>query len=287
MDVGLHYWNFSTPGDPERIAETLAAAAKTAEEAGFAGLSVMDHYFQMQQRGSAEEPMLEAYTTLGYVAALTRRIRLAVLVTGVMYRYPGLLAKIVTTLDVLSGGRAQLGLGASWYEREQRGLGVPLVPTSERFERLEETLQICLQMWSDNNGAYVGKDYRLAETLCVPAPLSQPRPSILIGGGGERKTLRLAARYADACNVFASNPGDVAHKLDVLRAHCESEGRDYHTIRKTAIYTGPVLDDPDTFLADAKQYAALGISQLDMVPDREPVEYTERLAEIIPRLIDF
>jgi F420-dependent oxidoreductase-like protein len=218
------------------------------------------------------------------VAALTKRMRLAVMVTGVMYRYPGLLAKIVTTLDVLSGGRAQLGLGASWYEREQRGLGVSLVPAPERFERLEETLQICLQMWSDNNGPYVGKHYQLAETLCVPAPLRRPRPSILIGGGGERKTLRLVARYADACNLPASSPDDVAHKLDVLRAHCDAEGRDYNTIRKTAIYTGPVHDDPVTFLADAKQYAALGISRLDVLPDRNPVEYIERLAEIVPEL---
>jgi F420-dependent oxidoreductase-like protein len=284
MDLGLHYWNFSAPGNPQRIADTLAAAAQTAEEAGFAEFSVMDHYFQIEQRARAGEPMLEAYTTLGYVAALTRRIRLAVLVTGVMYRHPGLLAKIVSTLDVLSGGRAQLGIGASWYEREQRGLGVPFAPTAERFERIEETLQICLQMWSNNNGPYLGKHYQLAETLCVPAPLSRPRPSILIGGGGERKTLRLVARYADACNLPASSPDDVAHKLDVLRAHCDAEGRDYNTIRKTAIYTGPVLDDPVTFLADAKQYAALGISQLDVLPDRNPVEYTERLAEIVPEL---
>jgi F420-dependent oxidoreductase-like protein len=284
MDLGLHYWNFSTPGDPQRIADTLAAAAQTAEEAGFAEFSVMDHYFQIEQRARAGEPMLEAYTTLGYVAALTRRIRLAVLVTGVMYRHPGLLAKIVSTLDVLSGGRAQLGIGASWYEREQRGLGVPFAPTAERFERIEETLQICLQMWSNNNGPYLSKHYQLAETLCVPAPLSRPRPSILIGGGGERKTLRLVARYADACNLPASSPDDVAHKLDVLRAHCDAEGRDYNTIRKTAIYTGTVLDDPVTFLADAKQYAALGISQIDVLPDRNPVEYTERLAEIVPEL---
>jgi alkanesulfonate monooxygenase SsuD/methylene tetrahydromethanopterin reductase-like flavin-dependent oxidoreductase (luciferase family) len=152
MDLGLHYWNFSAPGNPQRIADTLAAAANTAEDAGFAEFSVMDHYFQIEQRARAEESMLEAYTTLGYVAALTERVRLAVLVTGVMYRYPALLAKIVTTLDVLSGGRAQLGIGASWYERERRGLGVPLVSAPERFERLEETLQICLQMWSNNSG---------------------------------------------------------------------------------------------------------------------------------------
>ena len=204
-----------------------------------------------------------------------------------MYRYPGLLAKIVTTLDVLSGGRAQLGLGASWYEREQRGLGVSLVPAPERFERLEETLQICLQMWSDNNGPYVGKHYQLAETLCVPAPLSRPRPSILIGGGGERKTLRLVARYADACNLSASSPEDIAHKMDVLRAHCDAEGRDYDAIRKTAVYAGLVLDAPAAFIAEAKRYAGLGISHLDLTPDRDPVEYTERLATIVPKLAEF
>ena len=287
MDLGLHYWNFSAPGNPQRFADTLAAAAQTAEEAGFAEFSVMDHYFQIEQRARAEEPMLEAYTMLGYVAAVTKRMRLAVLVTGVMYRYPGLLAEIVTTLDVLSGGRAQLGLGASWYEREQRGLGVPLVPALERFERLEETVQICLKMWSNDNGPYLGKLCQLAETLCVPAPLSRPRPPILIGGGGERKTLRLVARYADACNLLGSSPDEVAHKLDVLRAHCEAVGRDYDAIRKTAVYSGPVLDDVVAFVGDAKCYAALGITQLDMVPDRDPVEYTERLATIAPRLAEF
>jgi F420-dependent oxidoreductase-like protein len=287
MDLSLHYWNFSTPAVPQRIAGTLGAVAVIAEEAGFAEFTVMDHYFQMELRGNADEPMLEAYTTLGYVAALTKRIRLGALVTGVMYRYPGLLAKIVTTLDVLSAGRAQLGIGASWYEREQVGLGVQVVPVKERFERLEETLQICLQMWSDNNGPYEGVHYQLAETLCVPTPLSRPRPPILIGGGGERKTLLLVARYADACNLFASSPEDVARKLDVLRSHCDAEGRDYNTIRKTVLYQGAVLDtDPDDVIADAQRYAALGITQLDVMPDRDPVEYTERVAEIVPRLAD-
>jgi F420-dependent oxidoreductase-like protein len=285
MDLSLHYWNFSTPAVPQRIAGTLCAAARIAEQADFAEFTVMDHYFQMEALRSADEPMLEAYTTLGYVAALTERMRLGVLVTGVMYRYPGLLAKIVTTLDVLSAGRAQLGIGASWYEREQVGLGVQVVPMKERFERLEETRQICLQMWSDNNGPYQGTHYQLAETLCVPAPLSRPRPPILIGGGGERKTLLLVARYADACNLFDPSLEDVARKLDVLRSHCEAEGRDYDAIRKTAMYQGPLPDmDPDEFLADARRYAALGISQLNVMPDRDPVEYTERVAELVPGL---
>ncbi|MFI1917492.1 LLM class F420-dependent oxidoreductase [Nocardia sp. NPDC020380] len=286
MELGLHYWTYSTPAAPERIASTLTQTARIAEQAGFAEFTAMDHYFQMEHRGTADEPMLEGYTTLGYVAAVTERMRLSLLVTGVMYRYPGLLAKIVTTLDVLSGGRAQLGIGASWYEREQRALGVPVVSMSERFERLEETLQICLQMWSPDNGPYKGTHYQLAETLCVPAPLSKPRPPILIGGGGEKKTLLLVARYADACNLFASSPEDVSRKLDVLRAHCDAEGRDYDAIRKTAVYIGESpLDNADQVVRDAENYRDLGITLLNFMPDGDPSVYTEQLAErLAPRL---
>ncbi|WP_173082330.1 LLM class F420-dependent oxidoreductase [Phytohabitans rumicis] len=285
MKLGLHYWNYTTPADPARIAPTLAQTARIADEAGIASFSVMDHYFQMQTRlSAADEPMLEGYTTLGYVAALTTRMTLGVLVTGVTYRHPGLLAKIVTTLDVLSGGRAQLGVGASWYEREQRGLGVPVVPVRERFERLEETIQICRQMWSDDNGPYEGRYYRLAETLCVPAPLGGRRPEILIGGGGERKTLLLVARYADACNLFAG-VDRVAHKLDVLRAHCANEGRDYDAIEKTVMVSAPVLADVDGLLTEAEAYAKLGVSEIQVLPDRHPVEFVEAVAErIAPRL---
>ncbi|GAA1120700.1 TIGR03560 family F420-dependent LLM class oxidoreductase [Kribbella jejuensis] len=285
MKLGLHYWNYSEPADPSRIAPTLAETARIVDDAGFYRFTVMDHYFQMEHRGTADEPMLEGYTTLGYVAARTERLRLGLLVTGVMYRYPGLLAKIVTTLDVLSGGRAFLGIGASWYEREQRALGVPVVPMGERFERLEESLQICRQMWSEDNGPFDGRHYQLAETLCVPAPLSSPRPEIMVGGGGEKKTLLLVARYADACNLFAVSPEDVAHKLDVLRAHCDAEGRDYDEITKTAVYTDRVLEDPDGFLAAAEKYADLGITELQFMPDRDPVEFATRLTgEVIPRL---
>jgi F420-dependent oxidoreductase-like protein len=287
VKVGLHYWNYSTPSDPTQIASTLAETARVAEQAGLSTFTVMDHYFQMEHTGSAAEPMLEAYTTLGYVAAKTERMTLGVLVTGVMYRHPGLLAKIVTTLDVLSGGRARLGIGASWYEREQRGLGVPVVPVAERFERLEETLRICLQMWSDDNGPFHGRHYQLAETLCVPAPIGQPHPPILVGGGGERKTLLLAARYADACNVFATSPADVAHKLDVLRSHCHAEGRDYDRIRKTVLAVRPVLADVDAFVAAAGEYAALGVTEIEVMPDRHPVEFAEQLAEkVLPRLAE-
>ena len=279
MDLGLHYWNYSTPAEPARIAGTLAETARVAEEAGIASFTVMDHFFQMEHAGSAAEPMLEGYTTLGYVAAVTGRMTLGVLVTGVMYRHPGLLAKIVATLDVLSGGRARLGIGASWYEREQRGLGVPVVPVAERFERLEETLQICLQMWSDDNGPFNGRHYQLAETLCVPQPLSRPHPPILVGGGGEKKTLRLVARYADAGNVFGSSPEDVGHKLEVLRSHCQAEGRDYDAIAKTVLAVRPALADVDGFLDAAERYAALGVTEIEVMPDRHPVEFAEQISE--------
>jgi F420-dependent oxidoreductase-like protein len=285
--LGLHYWNYSTPPDPAKIATTLGETARIAEQAGVSTFTVMDHYFQMEQAGSVDEPMLEAYTTLGYVAGRTDRMTLGVLVTGVMYRHPGLLAKIVTTLDVLSGGRARLGIGASWYEREQRGLGVPVVPVAERFERLEETLQICLQMWSDDDGPFQGRHYQLAETRCVPPPLSQPRPPILVGGGGEKKTLLLAARYADACNVFAISPSDVAHKLAVLRSHCDAEGRDYDSIQKTLLAVRPVLADVDGFVAAAREYAGLGVTEIEVMPDRHPTEFAEQIGEqVLPRLGD-
>jgi F420-dependent oxidoreductase-like protein len=209
------------------------------------------------------------------------------LVTGVTYRHPGLLAKIVTTLDVLSGGRALLGIGASWYEREQRGLGVPVVPVAERFERLEETLQICRQMWSDDDGPFEGRHYRLAETLCVPRPLSRPRPRIMVGGGGERKTLLLVARYADACNLFGTTPAEVAHKLDVLRQHCAAEDRDYDAIEKTALVQRPALADVDAFLDDVRRYGELGVTEVMVMPDRHPVEYVTELAErVLPRVAD-
>lgn len=286
MRLGLHYWNYAIPPDPAGIAPTLAETARIAEQAGFSSFTVMDHFFQMDNAAPASDPMLEGYTTLGYLAGKTDRMTLGLLVTGVMYRYPGLLAKIVTTLDVLSGGRARLGIGASWYEREQRGLGVPVVPVGERFERLEETLQICLQMWSDDDGAFHGRHHELAETLCMPAPLRRPRPPIMIGGGGETKTLRLVARYADACNVFGTSPAGVSRKLDVLRGHCESEGRDYDSIDKTVLAVRPVLQDVDGFVADVGEYAALGVAEMQVMPDRHPVEFAEQVAErVAPRVL--
>lgn len=269
MRVGVHINRFDHSGGGPALGAELAAAGAAAEAAGVSWLSVMDHYFQMEFNDRAEDPMLEAYTTLGFLAAHTSTVRLGALVTGVTYRHPGLLAKIATTLDVLSAGRATLGIGAAWYGREHEGLGVPFPPVAERFERLEETLRICLQMWDpQTDGPFEGKHYRLAETLCVPAPLSAPHPEIMIGGGGEKKTLRLVARYGDACNLFTTSPEEVRHKLDVLRGHCDTEGRDYDSIRKTVAYGGdPATEgDLDAFVRDITGYTKLGIDTVILSP---------------------
>ena len=234
MRLGLHVNRFTWPGGPTQIAPTLAAIARRAEEAGFSSLSVMDHFFQIAGVGPPEWDMLEAYTTLGFVAAQTKRLRLGTMVTGVTYRHPGILVKTATTLDVLSGGRSFFGVGAAWYEAEHVGLGVPFPPVKERFERLEETLQIALAMWSGQEDSFHGKHYRLERLLCVPPPIQRPHPPIVIGGGGERKTLRLVARYADACNLFeALGIDELRRKLDVLREHCETVGRPYDAIEKS------------------------------------------------------
>jgi F420-dependent oxidoreductase-like protein len=290
VDLGLQVPSFTFPGGSPELAGTLARIAAAAEDAGYRSLWVMDHYFQIGHVGPVDQEMLEAYTTLGYLAGLTSRVELGTLVTGVTYRHPGLLAKIVTTLDVLSGGRAWLGIGAAWNDREHEGLGVPFPPAGERLERLEEAIRICLQMWSDDDGPFEGTHYRLRETLNSPQALSRPRPPILIGGSGEQKTLRLVARYADACNLFPG-PDQIRHKLAVLREHCEREGRDYESIEKTAMYTidvGPggervdrVLDDLAA-LADAGIQAALG--SVRGVADIEPLGVVG--SEIIPRIKD-
>ena len=262
MQLDLHISRFDWAGGPAGIGPGVAALAKRAEAIGIRTLSFMDHFFQMDWMAPATDPMLEGYTALGFVAGCTERLRLRLLVTGVTYRHPGLLAKTVTTLDVLSGGRAELGIGAAWYEREHLGLGVPFPPTAERFERLEEALQICLQMWSANDGAYDGKHYQLAATLCSPMPVSSPRPRIMIGGGGEKKTLRLVAQYADACNIFGG-VNEIAHKLDVLRRHCNTLGRDPNEIEVTAMYReiapGATVDD---IVRGAEAFANVGVSTL-------------------------
>jgi F420-dependent oxidoreductase-like protein len=250
MKLGVHVVNFAYPGGPAAIGPKLARLGRAAEAAGVANLSAMDHYLQISGAGigGVDAPMLEGYTTLGYLAAHTSTVQLQLLVTGVTYRHPGLLGKIVSTLDVLSGGRAVLGLGAAWYEREHAAYGVPFPPLRERFERLEETLQIVHQMWSDNDGPFEGRHYRLAETINLPQPLTRPHPPIMIGGTGEKKTLPLVARYADATNMFAgpqSGPAQTKVKLAVLAEHCAREGTDFDRIRKTVLWTGRLATDAE------------------------------------------
>lgn len=262
MDLDLHVSRFDWAGPNTNIGPGVSDLARRAEALGIRTMSFMDHYFQMDWMAPAEDPMLEGYTALGFVAGITERLRQRLLVTGVTYRHPGLLAKIVTTLDVLSGGRAELGIGAAWYDREHRGLGVPFPATAERFERLEEAIQICLQMWSDDNGPYLGRHYQLEATLCSPQPVSEPRPRIMIGGSGERKTLRLVAQYADACNIIGG-ADDVARKLDVLRRHCDSVGRDPNEIEVTAMYRDlPRGASVDQVVRGAENLAKVGVSTL-------------------------
>jgi len=283
VDIGLHIADFTFPSGPARLAEDLTRIAVAAEDAGFARVSVMDHVWQIGVLGPPEHEMLEAYTTLGYLAARTSRVELLAWVTAVTYREPGMLAKLVTTLDVLSGGRAMLGIGAAWNEDEARGLGLPFPPTAERFERLEETLQIVQQMWGESEEPYEGSHYRLERTLNRPQPLRTP--PILIGGGGERKTLRLVAQYAQACNLFGGP--ELEHKLDVLRGHCEAVGRDYDEIEKTVMVPldpGENGEKVDDLLAQLQGMAKLGVQEahgwVPRVSEITPLEILGR--EVVP-----
>ncbi len=290
MKLGLQIPFLTWSGGPPQMGSKLAEIARTAEDSGFDSIWVMDHFFQIEFVGSAEMDMVEAYTTLGFIAGHTSRVGLGAMVTGVTYRHPGILIKQVTTLDVLSGGRAWLGIGAAWYEREHLGLGVPFPPLKERFERLEEALQIAHQMWSDNNGPYEGKHYKLAETMNVPRALSKPHPRILIGGTGEKKTLRLVAKYADATNIFSQQGLDfVKEKLDVLREHCEREGRIYDDIEKTIYYImnpGPNGENAGQMIDQLGRFAEAGvqtaIGAVTGVENLTPLEAMGR--DVIPQV---
>ena len=246
MRLGSQVSYFSWPDAPASIGPTFGRIARNSEDAGLTSLWVMDHFFQIGTIGPPELDMVEGYTALAFAAGQTSRIELGTLVTGVTYRHPGVLAKTVTSLDVLSGGRAWLGIGAAWNVHEHDALGVPFPAVSERFERLEEALQICLQMWSDEDQPYSGKHYQLDRTLNVPQSLRRPHPPILVGGGGEKKTLRLVAQYADACNLFDTGPGPegLPHKLDVIRQHCADVGRDYDDIEKTVLARVALAAEP-------------------------------------------
>lgn len=291
MRIGLQVPNFTWPGGAAAMGAKLGDIARAADEAGFYSLWMMDHFFQIQGVGPAEADMLEGYSALSYCAAVTRRVKLGTMATGVVYRYPGILVKTATTLDVLSGGRAYFGIGAAWFEREARGLGVPFPPLRIRYHLLEEALQIAEQMWSDNAGPYHGKHFRLDETLCVPQPLSRPHPPILVAGGGEKKTLRLVAQYADACNLFG-DAAAVGPKLDVLKRHCDALGRDYGAIEKTSLGMAHLAAGqmtPGDLIAHCKSLAAIGVDHaifnMPNVQDIAPLEIFGR--EIIPAVAAF
>ena len=299
MKIGIQIPNFTFPGGPATLRDTLAEIARTADTNGFDSIWVMDHFFQIGGRdrsgflGPAEDEMLEGYSTLSYLAGMTQKVKLGTMVTGVIYRYPGILIKTVSTLDVLSGGRAYLGIGAAWNEREAHGLGIPFPPIKERFERLEETLQIANQMWSNNNGPFNGKHFQLAETLCNPQPLTKPHPPILIGGGGEKKTLRLVAKYANACNIFARMGVEtVRSKLAILKQHCESVGRNYDEIEKTALDSvnlAPGKMSPAEVVENCRILAGAGIQtvifNMPNIHEIKPLEIIGR--EIIPVVAKF
>jgi F420-dependent oxidoreductase-like protein len=239
LEFGLQVSRFDWPGHPASTAAALADVARAAEQAGFTSLWVMDHFVQIPQIGREWEDMLESYTTLGFLAGATEQIRLGTLVTGITYRNVAHLAKIIATLDVLSGGRALCGLGAAWFEREHRLYGWEHPPLAERYARLEDALELLPLMWGPGSPRFDGRTITVSEATCYPRPL-QERIPILVGGSGERRTLRLVARYADACNLFG-DPETVRHKLSVLRDHCAAEDRDPATIEITHFAPGRVV----------------------------------------------
>lgn len=288
MKLGLQLNSFDWSGGSERFGKTLSEIAQAAEKAGFVRIGVADHLWQHPIMGGPEADEPECYATLAYLAAKTERIGLMAMVTGVHFRHPGLLAKTVTTLDVLSGGRAWLGIGSGHYEEETWGLGIPFPPAKERFEMLEEAIQVCLRMWSGDHGderPFEGKHYRLERPLNLPQSISRPHPPVLIAGGGEKKTLRLVARYADACNL---RPGpEVPDKLDVLRRHCEAEGRDYDEIEKTCMFAfdvGERGEKVDELVGQLRWLSGMGVETvIGFVPEVDNISPLEVIGrEVIP-----
>ena len=292
MKLGLDIADFTWPEGPAKLGTTLGQIARTADQAGFDSIWVMDHFWQIRMNGPEHHEMLEGYSALSYMAAVTKRAKLGTMVTGAIYRHPGILAKTVTTLDVLSGGRAWLGIGAAWNEAESRGLGIPFPTIRERFERLEETLQICLAMWEGKRGSekpFSGAHYQLERPLNVPQSLSRPHPPILIGGGGEKKTLRLVAQYANACNLFPTP--EIPRKLDILREHCQAVGRNYDEIEKTAMFAFDLGDNGENLgkvVGGLKWLAGMGIQTvIGHVPKIYETNRLELIGEkLIPAVAD-
>jgi F420-dependent oxidoreductase-like protein len=317
MHVGLHIGKFHWPGSPSNIGEKLAEIAGTADDAGLYSIWVMDHLFQLGTQfgiihGPVEAPMLEGYSTISYLSALTRKIKLGLLVTCPLYRYPGLLVKAVSTIDVLSGGRTYFGVGVGWYQREAEGLGIPFPQKlTERFERLEETLRIAKHMWSGDRSPFEGKYYRLEEPINSPQPLSKPHPPIMIGGGGEKKTLRLVAKYGDAWNYVLNSPTPhdelgvkarshsseerwemLRRKLEILKQHCDAVGRPYEDIEKTIvtyIKLAPGATDTAEVIELCRGLADLGFQQVIFnMPNVHEIKPIKVLSEeVIPTVSEF
>jgi F420-dependent oxidoreductase-like protein len=289
VKIGLQIPSFTWPGGDAAIGPTLARIADTADAASFDSLWVMDHFFQIRGVGKVEEPMLEGWTALGYMAAHTKKATLGLMVGGVHYRLPGLWAKAATTLDVLSGGRAYLGIGAAWNEEESNGLGFPMPPLGVRFEMLEETLQICHRMWQGVRGseaAFDGRHYHATRLLNSPQALSKPHPRILIGGGGEQKTLRLVAQYADACNIFGG-PDQLTHKFAVLRERCAEVGRPFEEIERTNLQSVDLRSETPAQIVDRfATLAEVGVQHviLNMAGVSDPGNIETFGREILPKV---
>ena len=288
MRFGVHPVDFGPRGrDPRAVARDLRDVARAADDGGLDHVYLMDHFIGLDFRQRADSPIPEGYVSLGYLAALTERVRLGLLVTGVTYRHPGVLAQQVATLDALSGGRAVLGIGAAWYEREHRAMGVPFPPLAERFERLDESLRLIKQLWSPDDGPFEGVHYRLAETICEPRPVQPGGPPVLVGGGGEGKTLRLVAQHAEASNLICQGPeslDEVAHKLAVLDAHCADVGRDPAEVERTVLYLGDPADRGSR--AAMERAAALGVSAVTVAVYDHPAAQTEQIATMAARWAD-
>lgn len=293
MKVGLQIIRFNWPGAPQNTGEMLARIAQTADKVGFASLWVMDHYYQIAPGlGSEDDPMLEGYSALNYLAGFTQNLRLGTLVSGVIYRHPAFLVKVASTLDVLSGGRAYFGIGAGWYEAEARGMGFPFPPLKDRFEMLEETLQIAKHMWADDRAPYDGVHSQLEKPINRPQPLSKPYPPILIGGMGERKTLRMVAEYGDACNLFTRvGNEELKHKLQVLRRHCDELDRDFDEIEVTTLTTVHLnggQDTPEQVVQSCREWAEMGVDHaIFNMPNVHEIDPLEVFGEsIIPEVTD-
>lgn len=293
MHIGLQIPSFKYPGGTAAIRPKLKEIVTTAEEAGFYSLWVMDHYYQIKGMfGEAyTDPMLEAYSTLGYFAGLTERAYLGVLVTGVIYRHPAVLLKMMNTVDILAGGRTYLGIGAAWYEDEAKGFGIPYPTTAERFEQLEDNLQLAKALWASDQVSFAGKHFSAPAVTNNPRPLSQPHPRIMVGGTGPNKTLRMVAQYADACNIGDWVGQDNMQKaLDNLKAHCETLGRDYDTVEKTSLCTVHLsgTDTVDSVLRRVKELAAMGFTHaIFNMPDVSKITPLETFArEIIPAVAE-